>query len=55
MEQEAIGRVVGRLRSIVGLSTIPHRHCRMLAMGTGHQGDGRSRFVQVGDDPQTPR
>jgi hypothetical protein len=44
----------GKLRSSGGLSTIPYRHYRMLKMGpVTHEGDGRSKFVPVWEDPRT--
>jgi hypothetical protein len=46
----------GKLRPTGGLSTIPYRSYRMLKMGpVTHQGDGRSKFVPVWDDPQTSK
>lgn len=46
----------GKLRPTGGLSTIPYRYYRMLKMGpVTREGDGRSRFHPVWDDPQTSR
>ena len=44
----------GTLRSTGGLSTIPYRHYRILKTGPAtFQGDGRSKFAPVFEDPRT--
>jgi hypothetical protein len=44
----------GKLRSTGGLSTIPYRHYHILKAGPAiFQGDGRSKFAPVFEDPRT--